>query len=386
MFKWKNVILLFLSILCGCSLFSGNNCYQGRYDLMNEYWQQCIPTCADDWLYAADRWFVTGNPNQVEVMNMRACPAYATVTRERSPFFDKIFVKGSFQVQIMGSQPFNSVTILGPNAQTRFVLVDYNNNALNLRQIEVQNVKYQPSLNQVIVRVGMKELHDITSVGCSHISGRFINTSHLCIDSCSAGNIMFVGNMNLQRIRHIGNGMITLFGVCSPCCNLYVNGRGSVNLSGKIGIQSIYHQGCGGVNILGANSNQLSINTSGSGINTISGPVNLQRIIASGYSKVYLNCIQSNNACIAAYQCAKVGLAGRAGELRVNLFGQAQFLGSHLRSQETYIMAQGNSHANVTASKDLFARGADNSSIYFFGPSNRVATQLSGNGLLIGVR
>lgn len=379
------LICFFLTLLLtSCAFFSCNNCSQGRYDLLTECWMDRINTNPNLWLRYADPWFLNGCPNPTEIMNKKA-PACAATTfmKVRAPFFDKVFVDGSFQVQIMGNQPYTSVTILGPNQLTRFVSVDYGNNAINLRQIKIPKIRCQPNLDKVIIRIGIGQLHDITNKGCGHIYGRCISSDRMGISVCGSGKIMLVGNMNIQRIRHIGSGTITLIGAYAPCLSIYVIGPGSVNLMGRVGVQTIQHTGNGIINIIGADSDGLCINTDGCGLTTLCGSVNLTKVVAKGSSQVYLNCVTSQSTCVAAFGCARVGIAGTTHDLRVTLGGGSKFLGSYFRSGNAFIHTYGSSHANVTAGAKLFSSAENTSSIYFYGSPGIAATNLKDQGTMV---
>lgn len=385
MFNFLKLIIFSLTLLLtGCAFFSGNNCYQGRYDLLTECWMNRINTTPNLWLRNADPWFLTGCPNPTEIMNKKA-PACAATTfmKVRAPFFDKVFVDGSFQVQIMGNQPYTSVTILGPNRLTRFVSVDYCSNAINLRQIKIPKARSQPCLDQVIIRIGIGQLHDITNKGSGNVFGRCISSDHMGISACGSGKIMLVGSMNIQRIRHIGSGTITLFGAYTPCLSIYVMGPGSVNLMGRVGIQSIQHFGNGIVNIIGADSDGLCIHAGGCSLTTLCGSVNLTKVVAKGSSQIYLNCVTSQNTCVNASGCARVGMAGTTQDLRVTLYGGSKFLGSYFRSRNAFVHTYGSSHANVAANTKLFSSAENTSSIYFYGSPTIAANNLKDQGTMV---
>lgn len=378
--------LFYLIVLAGtgCSLFSGSCCSQGRLDLLNECWMQRMNKDPNVWLRGADRWFLNGSQNEIEWINRHASrSAGITFSKVKSPCFDKVFVQGNFQVQIIGGQPYNHITLLGPNSMTRLIAVDFCNGTLILRQIKLTKGSRQPMLNLAIVRICIGQLNYLGHSGCGTILGRCIYSPHLTISSCGRGNIMLVGKMNVEQIKKTGKGCISLFGACTPCLRLCVLGPGSVNLIGRIGIQSLTHIGNGCVNIIGADSDGLSILTDGYGVTALSGHTNVRKIVAKGHSQVLLDCATSASACIAESGCAAVGIAGYTQDLQLNLRGGARFWGSYFRSHDAYVKISGNAHANIRASHKLFARGTNASSIYFYGPAGAIAKNITGNALLI---
>jgi hypothetical protein len=297
--------------------------------------------------------------------------------------FNNIKIEGPFQVQIFGSNECNSLYVYGPNAEVRQVAVMIKGGTLYIKM--AKDATYNRRMNNVIIRVGVVNLNNLTHRGSGRVEGRQIRSNGLNIFSAGSGNIYLAGDMNLRCITQSGSGCVNVFGAVTPVLDIYTTGSGEVNVSGNIGIRTIQHHGSTDVNIIGANTDGLKINTDGSGKIGISGRANIREIIAKQRTCVYINGSVSNSIYAYTSGSARVGIAGNTNELYVDASGQSQFLGRYLCAISAYVRAHDQAHINVTASKKVYAAATEGGSVYFFGTPDLMTQFLRDNGTVIPI-
>ncbi len=374
--------MIFLSylVLTGCSSFRTPTF---SYGLSKEYWMREVDSNPMKWTRGADKWFLTGDPNAVEMADRNAPYSAAISTLSvRVPDFTNVKVNGDFQVQIFGTDGHNSVYIYGPNNAVREVAVEVRGDTLCVNQAK----KVTRSMGKVIIRIGVNQLNSLTQLGCGMVEGIRLRSNCLFVNSRGSGNVYLSGNLNLRRVINMGTGSISVFGANTPLLGIKTTDRGSVNVSGNVGIKTILHHGQGDINIIGANSAGLQIYADGSGKIGINGLVNLRKIRAHNMTRVFANQVNSNNLYVYAYHKTHIGLAGSAQRLFVDTFKSSCFSGKYLCTREAFVRSHNNSHINVSATDKIFAAATQNSSIFFFGSSKRISQFISGNGTVIPIQ
>lgn len=382
------LIYAFLLVSCACDP-STNSCFQGKpcADLLKETWLNQVNLNPNQWLNGADKWFLTGEPNRIEQCNSRAPFSGAITTSSvHVPNFVNVSTNGNYQVQIVGSDTRNSVTIVGPNDAARLVAVEVYDHTLFIHQAKNSGTNScAPALNRVIVRIAVHNLRSLTNRGPGAIYGRNVMSNGLSIYSSGSANIMLAGPVNLTCVTQTGTGTVTVIGACTPSLCIKVKGNGGVNVSGRVGVQFISHHGNGNVNIIGTDTDSLKIDASGSGRTALAGYANLKEVIAKGCSRVYLYWVNSASTYVSASEHARVGLAGNAKNLNVDTTGAARFEGSCLHASNVYVITRDTSHANIAAANKLFANAEDYSSIYFFGAPRNISRFVARKGVVLPV-
>jgi len=354
-----------------------------KQNLLKETWLKEVNTNPNLWKKDADWWFLTGDPNKTERYNHKAPPYDVISTMSvRVPNFTNIKIAGNYQVQIIGYQEHNSVYILGPNHQIRQVIVNIRHHTLYLDQ--AKNTTHAP-LDKVIVRIGVRNLHDLTVVGSATVEGRHVSSDHLVICSFGPGQIILEGTINLAKVNNFGTGTITVMGVYTPSLRINVQGNGSVNVSGEVGVQSIGHFGDGTVSIIGANTDCLTIDATGCGLTSVAGYANLREVNARQASRVYVYWVTANKTMVTVRDDARVGLAGNSTDLTIQTFNKARFMGRYLRACNVFARSRDNSHINVHSNHKLFAAAVGNSSIYFLGSPPAVSRQNSSQSVILPI-
>lgn len=349
------------------SCVSGN-CFSTQNDVFNETWLNQVETSPNAWIRRADSWFLTGNPNEVELNNLHNASEAITTMKVRVSDFSNINSNGSYHLQIVGHQKRNSVTILGPNDAARLVGVTVHNGTLYIHQApHCDPAVCTPNLYNVIVRVGVRNLRSLTNNGPGEIYGRVINSDRLSIYSLSSGHIMIAGDINLAYVVETGSATVTVMGAYTPSLRIEVLGPGNLNISGRVGVQSIVHNGDGDINIIGTDSDNLTIYACGFGKTALTGFANLKQVKAYNYSRVFLYWDNSNSTDVYGYDNARIGIAGHADTLNVNMEGSSCFQGEYLQADAVYVRTRYKAHADVATHRKLFAEANDTSSIYYFG-------------------
>ncbi|EKD74130.1 MAG: hypothetical protein ACD_45C00063G0001 [uncultured bacterium] len=376
--------IISMAILTGCTNNTGYVGHANR-DLLQETWMTKVNLDPSRWTRNADIWFFTGNPNQAERYASNAPSDKAmSIMAVKVPQFSRIKVNGCFQVQIIGDQDHNSLFILGTNAAIRQTSVQIEGNTLCITQTKEGNASIT-SLNNVIVRVGVRNLRSLHVAGSAKVQGRNIISDKLMIHSSNADSILLNGNMNLVKVDNTGTGTISIIGARTPNLSINAKGNGTVNVAGQVGIRYVNHIGDGVVSIVGADSNSLVVHTGGNGLTTIAGYVNLKKIIAADGSCVYIYWVDSRNVYIIGRDHARIGIAGAAANIDINLTGLSRFEGRYLRGGNLYVQTHDYAHANVTADRKLFASAGDQSSIYFFGSPNIASRNITDSGSILHV-
>lgn len=374
------IFVIFLVALMSCSN-SGTIQPRATDAALKENWINQVNTNPDNWLKNADPWFLTGKPNQIQLNAAKASAVSAMTTSSiQVPDFTHLSVMGDFQVQIVGGQDRNSVYVYGPNALTNQVSVSFFQGALMVKQ----QGELKGNMQNVIVRIGVRNLHSIVNMGNSLILGRTIMSDKLMISASGNGSIMLAGNMNVTKINQTGSGTITVIGAYSPKLDINVKGPGNVNVSGQVGIENLTHEGVGAVNIIGADTDSLCIKAVGKGITTVFGYVNLKELSADN-SQVYVFWVYSNQANITQKGKSVVGLAGSAGSINVDLSNESCYLGQYMRSCTAYIKTKGSSHADVAADLKIFVSAVDKSTIYYFGSPEILSRYTRQQGFVVAI-
>lgn len=376
------IMLASLLTLVGCSSTMGYYESQINNDYLKENWVNKVNLNPNLWIARTDPWFTTGSPNRIEEYSMRASANEAITTMMvRVPDYANINVDGNFQVQIVGRQDHNSLYVVGPNVEARQVAVEMRNNTIYLHPSKDS----KGNLSKVIVRIGMRNLRNITNLGKATILGRDVTSDLLTLTNCDGGCIILSGSMNLSKVTQLGKGTVVAIGAETPHLKIDVKGHGNVYVSGRVGVEDIVHKGNGCVSIIGANTNALNIYATGQGLTTVAGYANLKKVTAGDNSRVYLYWVNSNGLYVNESGTARVGLAGAVTNFNLDASGHSRFEGQYLHGGNIYARTRDSAHANVAADKKLFAAAFDNSTIYFFGSPNILSRYSSRNGTVIPV-
>lgn len=373
------IILIILITITGCS---STNTIQprGSDDALKENWMSQVNTNPDNWIKNADTWFLTGESSLIQ-QNSKNAPIYTPLSPSVAAEFTNIRIAGSFQVQIVGGQEFNSVYVFAPDTKTSPVSFSIFKNNIDIFPAK----KSTATMRNVIVRIGVRNLHSLTTLGNGLILGRTITSDKLTISSQAGASIFLGGNMNLTQVNQTGGGTITVIGAYSPKLNINVKGDGNVNINGRVGIENIMHMGDGSINIIGADSNALCITAAGKGLTTVFGYVNLKEVTAMDSSRVYVYWVYSNKAVVVEKGKANVGLAGSAGIINVDLSNTSCFQGEYLRGCSVYVRTKGNSHADIAADERIFASATDKSGIFYFGSPDILTPYTTQQGMLVSL-
>lgn len=378
------VVIISLSmILSGCSTNPYPYYAETHRDLLKENWMYHLNFNPNHWVKGSGNWFLTGQPTRLEKMLSHRSPStVATMTMIKPPYFDSIVINGNFHVQLLGGESYQNLAMAGGSASLRQIAVEVKAHTLYLTQL----CEKQCGFSDVIVRIGIQQLHQLINLKSAHVAGRSISSDHLTIHSEGTGNIYLAGeHLNLARIVQIGSGNVTVLNANTPNLTLTVMGNGNVNVNGKLRIKHILHAGDGEVNIVGAVTDALSIDASGNGITNINGYANVNSISAGDNSRVYLYWARSVGLHVYESQHAHVGLAGTASSLHLNLTGTSRFDGSYLEGENVYAKTLEFAHANVTVRNKLFASATGNSSIYFYGSQQRISKEIEQYGMIAHV-
>lgn len=366
------IFAIFLGIftLTGCTSFSNSHTTQ---DFLKETWMRNVNLDARIWTRGADRWFFTGESRE---------QAANTVNVKVSQF-THLELSGCFKVQMIGIHGANHLAILGANEEIRQLNVQVSNNTVSIRQLPDKNGKIT-RLQTIIVQIAMENLQHLQVDGGVHIEGRGMLSTHLVIDSANSDCILLSGDVRLTRVKHVGNGTISVLCTYTPCLDIVVRNAGTVNVSGRVGIHSIYNTG-GAINIIGADSRWLTVCATEKGVTKIAGYVNLKKLVVAGDSCVYIYWVNSNGAYVVLRDNARVGLAGSVNHVDMNLSGNARLGAQYLHGDEVYVQTHNNAHANVAAKRKMFASAMNSSSIYYFGAPGIVTSYASVKGSILHV-
>lgn len=377
-----------LGLLCGVLLTlagCANNGYSNtdvNKDLSRETWIQKIPLDTYQWTRNADSWFLFGKPTSVEQrINHSGNSQAVTTMAVRVPDFTSIRAEGVLHVQIVGRQEHNSVFIYGPNEAVRQTVAEIRGNCLYIHPVKDSKCA---DMDQVIIRIGIKNLTNLSAAGKTNIEGKEVTSDGLILTANDSSMILLSGNMNLGNATQAGSGVMTVIGADTPALNIKVTGPGTVNVSGRVGIRTLTNTK-GKVNILGADSDSLSISSTNDSVTTVVGYANLKKVSAANNSRVYLYWVNSSGVYVDAHNTARIGLAGATKNLNVDITDSARFEGQYLRADNVYVRTRRESHANVNPLNKMFAAALDYSSIYFFGSPVIVSRYTTGSGSIIPV-
>lgn len=353
-------------------------------NLAQETWMRQVQTNPNYWTIGADRWFLTGDPNGIEIANHHA-PYNAAITTMmvRVPNFTNIKAIGDFEVQIFGTSGRNSVYVYGPNDATRQLSIQVRGNTLCVTQTRPR----VPAMRRLIVRIGINNLNNLYHAGCGVVEGVWLNSNGLSVTSAGIGNIYLSGAANLQRINQSGTGSINILGANTGCLDINTWGPGAVNVSGHIGLRRVMHHGGANINVIGAYKGPgLKIYADGGGKIGINGlDINLAEVRAKDSVCVFVYSVNSYAIYAYAHQKARIGIAGRSLNLYAETSDNAVFYGRYLCSQDAFVRAYDASHINVAASNKIFASAVQNASVYFYGSPEIISQFVSGNGLVIPI-
>jgi len=371
-----------LMTLCSCTTTQNPHANQ---NLLQETWMRSINLNPMLWTNGADRWFFTGEPNTTE-RDARLAPhdKAISITAVNVPQFTNINLHGCFQVQIAGGQPTNSVFILGPNEATRQISVEVHGDTVLVSQFDDPK-KGMANLKNVIVRIGVRNLHHLKVSGSVNVEGRMLSSNGMIIDAYNQGNVLLDGHINLLKVNNTGSGCVSILNAYTPCLNIINRGSGTVNVSGRVGIRTISNLTNGAVHVIGADSRSLLINACGDSRTSVAGYADLKRLSATGNACVHLYWVNSRATSVFLNKNARVGLAGCVGNLDLTVTDNARFGGQYLHASHVYVQTGRNGHANVAGSRRIFASATDTSSIYYFGSPNNVSRNTSDKGIIIPV-
>lgn len=380
--------ILVVTMLCLSCCTTYRNPYINQ-DLTQEKWQREVISSADPFAKGADRWFFNADVSSMEAASHRAPYSRAVSNMAVAvPNFTDVRVEGAFQVQIFGSFDHNSVVIMGPNAGVRQIVVNVNRNLLDLHQSDKAADR---DMKDVIVRIGVMNLRNLSHHGCGTVEGIRVRSDGLCVSTGkkARGNMYLAGDMRLLRINQGGDGMISIFGARSDQLKINTSGCGAVNVTGLIGVNDIYHKGSGDINILGAHSTCLTVYAAGRGkIGLYGDHIGITEIRAKDYTRVYAYPVvdhTGHDLNVFTFGHAKVGLMGAADDIYINSAGSSQFYGRYLCVQDAYARASEQSHINISARGKIFAAATQNGSVYFFGSPSLMSQFLRGNGTVIPI-
>lgn len=235
--------------------------------------------------------------------------------------FSDIQLAGSFSVIIDDQAPLNTVTVTGSPTLLPCIAVYARDHILFVMQDPHQPV----DLSAMVVHIHAQHVQRLTHVG--------------------NGNMMIHGHVGLQSIQHEGAGEITVSSLESPCLDIQMYG-------GKM---------------------------------IVKGNIRLRHLNVSDNSCVYLYWITAHNIDIYAEHNARIGLAGIANNVNIELRDEAQLEGQYLRSNNTYVATHNVSHANVAATEKIFASASDKSSIYTFARPGSVSRYMKDQGTVISL-
>lgn len=283
------------------------------------------------------------------------------------PPFSTLKLSGDFNVRWTQDEGQPALRLQGPRSESNLIQVKVCRGTLYI---------YHPSdisTRHVMVQLGTHHLHSISNCGCSNIYADHVKSDGLAIYSLGSGHIYLNGCINLAKLFQLGSGTVIIKGIYSPCLDLVVQGSSNVYLGGRVGVRNIQHIGCGEVSILCADTDCLHIFAAGGGLTSVLGCVALKSVTALDSSGVYVFWVNSKNVIARAYQCARIGLAGSTCDLYACLAGNSRFEGSYLRARSGYLKTIDDAHANALFTDKLFAYVTGTSSIYYYGPANRVS-------------
>ncbi len=374
---WGLLILSYF-FLVGCA--STSRPVTPNVDLTREGWMPYVDVNPHAWLRGSDRWFISGDPNALEVANRQAPLSAAISTMKvRVPDFTQIQANGDFQVQIFGTYGHNTVFIYGPQDAIRQTTVEMRGNTLCLGQL-----KYGVT-SKVIIRIGINRFTGLIQMGRGCIEGNQLHADNLYVSSTGMGNIYLAGNINLRRVLNAGRGSINIFGATTPLLDVKTTGIGNVNVIGNVGVRQITHYGSNDINIIGANTAGLRIYSTGRGKIGIKGQVNLCNVVTKGNTCVYIMNVGGGSLYAYAYDRSSIGLMGATDKLFVDTYQYAQFQGRYLCSRSAFVRAHQWSHINVTATEKIFAAATHDASVYFFGAPAIMSQFVSGNGVVMPI-
>lgn len=375
------IILISILTLAGCS----TSPYQVSVNdtFVKENWINRVNAITPSaWTRNADPWFLSGDPNSLEkYLENTPQPIGTSIMSVRAGSFNNIIVNGPFEVQIAGGQEHDSVYVLGPNDAIRQVSVQSSHHTLQILPVKNPSA----NLKTIIVRIGVRNLRNITNLGTGTIYGRNIYSDCLTITECDCGSIILSGQMNLTKVKQMGSGCITVIGAITPCLSIEVKGNGNVNVCGHVGIQNITQDGSGCVNIVGADSDCLTILARGNGVISVKGFVNLKKLIAADRSCVFVFCVKSGALYVSQSGNSRVGLAGYVKNMNIDLINNARFEGHYLKGGSIYVKTRDCSHANVAPDRKIFAAAMNQSSIYMFGSPDIVSRYPNGSGVILPI-
>lgn len=383
-------VILFLGIfsviflLTSCSYFNFNRVPPREFgkDLVNENWMRLLNINPFLWEKYAGSWYLTGEPLEMSSY-VKQAPWRETMTEMNVhvPNFTNVMITGNYQVQIMGGEDANSVSIVGSNAALREAAVFVNDatNTLVISQVPKPTVPCQ----SVIIRIGIQDLNKLILKGGASAWGTNITSTHLAIAALGRSTVYMKGRINLIAAVATGVSNITMLGVIAPCVSVKATGASSIRLAGRIGIQKLINYGNGEVTIYGADSDGLDIQTAGGGITRVVGQVNLRKVNARGMSRVYVFYAQSKNVFVKVCDRATVAIAGCIGNLVVSVKDYGLFLGKNLLSQIAYVKTCNNAHANISAQIRFFGHARDDSTIYYFGSPETASRFTTQNGRIL---
>lgn len=377
----QGLIALLCFFLMGCAT---NRTQMLNTTLADETWMREVNTQSQSWLRGADRWFMSGDANAVELANRHAPPAAAMTTMNvRVADFNAIKVIGDYEVQIFGTHGPNSVYVYGPNNAARQVAVEVRGHTLCITQ-----AKNAPrNMRRVIIRIGVNNLTYLMHNGCGRVEGIWLNSTGLTVVAYNTGNIYLRGQFNLQRVMQYGSGAVNIFPGMSPCVDIQSLAGGCVNINGPVGLRKITHRNRGDINVIGAYKGPaMRIFADGKGKIGINGTdINLYEVIARGQTRVYIYSINTPAIYAYAYDQARIGLAGHTNNLYVDTSNYSVFNGRYLCVYAGYVRAYDKSHINVAASEKIFASATQNASVYFFGSPTIMSQFVSGSAIVIPI-
>lgn len=382
----KRCLYLGMLIFSTLGLVNCANDLYPRTDLTHEKWPAQVVVTPTGWERGADRWFQTADPFVRDSTNPNLRDPRAIRTMQ-VPVKDicQLRVNGNFHVQLFSTEGPTTLFLHGPAGALKAIQVQQSKGGVLTL---AQSSDAPAATKRVIIRIGVHCLTRIEQLGDGLIEAAGLNGKRLKVHVAptGCGNIYLTGNLDLAEIVHEGQrGKVTIFNTETPDLVIKTTGGGSVNLNGRIGVRSIFHSGENDINIVGADTSSLRIYADGGGKIGVQGVMDLKEVVAKDNTCVDAYYVTSAHVVASSYDNARIGLAGKTRELRVDACDNSSFEGRYLRAYDAYVRAGGAAHVNVMATHNIFAAASGTSSIYYFGSDHHLSKFVSGSATIVPI-
>lgn len=307
------------------------------------------------------------NPNKLH---------YYSQSKIQTRAFSNIVINGDYQVQILGGQKQNSITLYGGWNQLRQLTININHNTLKLSNIDN---KTKP----ILVRISAPEINRITLNGSGIVVAKNLLGTQVTLTNNGHGNLLADGAASISKVNLTGKGNIAVLGASGKQISVTNTGSGDIHMQGKYDVRTLTDNGPGNINLTGLQSNALNINSAGSGNIIASGYANLETLTHSGSGNVYFYWTTSSTPKIMATGSGTIGLAGNANKTTAIIGGTVIFDGRFLRTKELNIKTKDNARAKVIALEQLLATATDESQIHYYNQPKHLLKYHSGSGVIL---